>query len=115
MVIILVGKQEMQRVVMQYKALFDRAPVLMNSFDKTNRCILWNSECERLFGWRINELNQQSDPLALFFPDPEMRQQIRSSVNTSPAVDMHEWHPIRRDGQVLTCFGQIFCCLTAQF
>ncbi|MDD7997251.1 diguanylate cyclase (GGDEF domain) with PAS/PAC sensor [Kosakonia radicincitans] len=94
--------KEMQRVVTQYKALFDRAPVLMNSFDKSNRCILWNGECERLFGWSINELNQQPDPLALFFPDPEMRQQIRSSINTSPAVDMHEWHPIRRDGQMLT-------------
>lgn len=94
--------KEMQRVVAQYKALFDRAPVLMNSFDKNNRCILWNGECERLFGWSLSELNQQPDPLALFFPDPAIRQQVRAAVNTSPAVDMHEWHPIRRDGQVLT-------------
>lgn len=94
--------KEMQRIVSQYKALFDRAPVLMNSFDKTNRCILWNGECERLFGWSLDELNQQADPLALFFPDPEVRQKVRASVNTSPAVDMHEWHPIRRDGQTLT-------------
>lgn len=94
--------KEMQRIVTQYKALFERAPVLMNSFDKSNRCILWNGECERVFGWSMNELNQQADPLALFFPDPEVRQKVRASVNTSPAVDMHEWHPVRRDGQVLT-------------
>ncbi|WLI75310.1 sensor domain-containing diguanylate cyclase [Kosakonia sp. H02] len=94
--------KEMQRIVSQYKALFDRAPVLMNCFDKSNRCVLWNGECERLFGWSMKELNQQADPLALFFPDPEVRQKVRAAVNTSPAVDMHEWHPIRRDGQTLT-------------
>lgn len=50
--------KEIQRVITQYKMLFDRDPVLMNSFDKSNRCILWNGECERLFGWTIDELNQ---------------------------------------------------------
>lgn len=93
---------EMQRIVTQYKILFDRAPVLMNSFDRHNRCILWNGECERLFGWRMDELNQQPDPLALFYPDPDVRRQMRAAVNTSPMVDMQEWHPVRRDGEVLT-------------
>lgn len=94
--------KEIQRIITQYKALFDRAPVLMNSFDKNNRCVLWNGECERLFGWTLEELNQQPDPLALFYPDPSVRQRVRSSVNLSATVDMHEWHPIRRDGQPLT-------------
>lgn len=94
--------REMQRIVAQYKALFDRAPVLMNSFDKNNRCIMWNGECERLFGWTIEELNCQPDPLALFFPDDDVRHQIRASVSASPAVDMYEWHPVRRTGEVLT-------------
>lgn len=93
---------ELQRIMTQYRALFERAPVLMNSFDKNNRCVLWNGECERLFGWTLEELNQQPDPLALFFPDPAVRQRVRASANTSAAVDMHEWHPIRRDGQPLT-------------
>ncbi|MBY6259920.1 sensor domain-containing diguanylate cyclase [Phytobacter diazotrophicus] len=94
--------REMHRIVAQYKVLFDRAPVLMNSFDKSNRCILWNGECERLFGWSIEELNCQPDPLALFFPDDEVRHKVRASVSASPAVDMYEWHPVRRTGEVLT-------------
>jgi len=94
--------KELQRIITQYKALFDRAPVLMNSFDKSNRCVLWNGECERLFGWTLEELNQQPDPLALFYPDPRVRQRVRASVNLSATVDMHEWYPIRRDGQPLT-------------
>jgi diguanylate cyclase (GGDEF)-like protein/PAS domain S-box-containing protein len=92
---------ELKNIVNQYRTLFDRAPVLMNSFDKHNRCILWNGECERVFGWTLDEINCQPDPLALFYPDPEIRRQVRESVNYSPTLEMHEWYPHRRDGAVL--------------
>lgn len=94
--------REIQRIVAQYKILFERAPVLMNCFDKNNRCVLWNGECERLFGWTVQELNQRADPLALFFPDAEIRHQVRATVSASSTVDMHEWHPVRRNGDALT-------------
>lgn len=94
--------QEMQRVVTQYKTLFERAPVLMNSFDKFNRCVLWNAECEKVFGWTMAEIGAYADPLALFYPDPEERRRVRESVNVSPLKDMYEWHPLRKDGTKLT-------------
>lgn len=92
---------ELQQIVNQYRILFDQAPVLMNSFDKHNRCTLWNGECERVFGWTVDEINQQPDPLSLFYPDPEVRRRVRESVNISPTLEMHEWFPCRRDGAVL--------------
>ncbi len=92
---------EMKNIVNQYRILFDRAPVLMNSFDKHNRCTLWNGECERVFGWTLEEINHQPDPLALFYPDPDVRRRVRESVNYSPSLEMHEWYPHRRDGAVL--------------
>ncbi|URN99558.1 sensor domain-containing diguanylate cyclase [Leclercia adecarboxylata] len=94
--------KEMQRVITQYKTLFERAPVLMNSFDKHSRCVLWNAECEKVFGWTMAEINAHTDPLALFYPDPEVRRRVRESVNTTPLNDMYEWHPVRRDGAQLT-------------
>lgn len=93
---------ELKNIVNQYRILFDRAPVLMNSFDKHNRCTLWNGECERVFGWTLEEINCQPDPLALFYPDPEVRRRVRESVNYSPNLEMHEWYPRRRDGATLT-------------
>lgn len=94
--------KEMQRVVTQYKTLFERAPVLMTSFDKGNRCVLWNVECEKVFGWSMAEINAHADPLAVFYPDPEERRRVRSSFNVSPLKDMYEWHPLRKDGAQLT-------------
>lgn len=94
--------KEMQRMIAQYKTLFERAPVLMNSFDKRGRCVLWNAECEKVFGWTMAEINAHADPLALFYPDPEVRRRVHESVNTTPLNDMYEWHPVRRDGMQLT-------------
>lgn len=94
--------KEMQRMITQYKTLFERAPVLMNSFDRHSRCVLWNAECEKVFGWTMAEINAHADPLALFYPDPEERRRVRESVNTTPLNDMYEWHPLRRDGVQLT-------------
>lgn len=94
--------QEMQRVVTQYKTLFERAPVLMNSFDRHNRCVLWNAECEKVFGWSMAEVSAHADPLALFYPDPDERRRVRESVRFSPLKDMYEWHPVRKDGTPLT-------------
>ncbi|WP_312973841.1 sensor domain-containing diguanylate cyclase [Atlantibacter sp.] len=94
--------QELQQISEQYKILFERAPVLMNSFDRNGRCTLWNGECERVFGWTIEEINQAEDPLALFYPDPVIRSEVRESINSSPLTAMKEWHPLRRDGTTLT-------------
>ncbi len=93
---------EMQRVVTQYKTLFERAPVLMTSFDRHNRCVLWNSECEKVFGWSMVEINAHPNPLALFYPDPEERRRVRDSIHISSLKDMYEWHPLRKDGLQLT-------------
>ncbi len=60
--------KEMQHVIAQYKVLFDRAPVLMNSFDKNNRCILWNGECERLFGWSTGTTQPAARSISIVFP-----------------------------------------------
>lgn len=94
--------QEMQRVVTQYKTLFERAPVLMNAFDRHNRCVLWNAECEKVFGWSMAEISTHADPLTLFYPDPEERRRVRESVHISPLKDMYEWHPVHKDGTPLT-------------
>ena len=57
----------------RYEAILDHAPVLVDSFGADGRCLIWNKECERTFGWTIEEINSHENPLSLFYPDPTVQ------------------------------------------
>ncbi|WP_447919906.1 sensor domain-containing diguanylate cyclase [Achromobacter aegrifaciens] len=92
----------LNEVIAQFRALFRAAPVLINAFDADGRCILWNDACERRFGWSETEIKQSHDPLALFYPDPQVRERVRDSVGARPDRSFREWQPRTRDGEQLS-------------
>jgi PAS domain S-box-containing protein len=71
---------------------------MMDAFDADGRCILWNRECERIFGWTLAELNAHGDPLSLFYPDPQVRKEVMESVTAMPSGTFREWRPLTKDG-----------------
>lgn len=92
----------LREVVAQYEALFQNAPVLINAFDEQGKCLLWNEACERRFGWRREEINRHAEPLALFYPDPEIRARVIDSVGRAPHPSFREWQPLARNGERLS-------------
>ena len=82
----------------RFRAIHEYAPLMMDAFDKDGRCILWNRECERVFGWTMAELNAHGDPLSLFYPDPQIREEVIQSVTETPGEAFREWHPLTKDG-----------------
>ncbi|WP_430222538.1 diguanylate cyclase domain-containing protein [Paenalcaligenes sp. Me52] len=91
----------------QYDKLFNQAPVLINSFDMDGRCVVWNKECERVFGWKREELFNSPDPLALLYPDAIQRSAARHSIFTRE-VSFQTWHPRTKQGHRLsTLWGNI--------
>lgn len=92
----------LRQVVAQYEALFHEAPVLINAFDEHGKCRLWNEACERRFGWTREEINRHAEPLALFYPDPDIRARVLDSVGLAPHRSFREWHPQTRDGERLS-------------
>ncbi|WP_417607146.1 PAS domain S-box protein [Oceanimonas baumannii] len=78
------------RFMNRLKSLFLRVPVLINGFDTAGRCILWNNECERVFGWSFEELEHQAAPIEIFYPDAEERQRVIGTLQGSA------WYRIQR-------------------
>jgi diguanylate cyclase (GGDEF)-like protein/PAS domain S-box-containing protein len=92
----------LRETVAQYEAVFQTAPVLVNVFGDDGKCLLWNEECERRFGWSMEEVNAHPEPLALFYPDPLVRSRVQASVSDEPSRIFLEWYPRTRSGEVLT-------------
>jgi two-component system cell cycle sensor histidine kinase/response regulator CckA len=82
----------------RFRAIHEYAPLMMDAFDTDGRCILWNRECERIFGWTLAELNAHGDPLSLFYPDPQVRKEVMESVTAMPSGTFREWRPLTKDG-----------------
>jgi len=85
----------------RFKAIYENAPVLINAFDIDGRCVLWNNECQKTFGWTIDEIRAHGDALSLFYPDPVTRDEVIRTVTTDPDAHFREWHPVTKDGNTL--------------
>jgi len=92
----------------RFKAIYENAPVLINSFDESGRCLLWNKESEKTFGWTMEELNQHKNPLELFYPDKKIQNEVIKSLTIKGKTDFREWHPLTKDGSVRICMWANF-------
>ncbi|MCP4289563.1 MAG: response regulator, partial [Gammaproteobacteria bacterium] len=83
----------------KFRMLFDNAPVLIDAFDENGQCILWNKECENVFGWTLEELNTYDSPLALFYPNPQIQKEVLDTVSSKPEKVFREWRPLTKNGE----------------
>ncbi len=100
----------------RFRKISENAPVLINSFDKDGRCLFWNKQCNKTFGWTIEEINEQESSMALFYPDPAVCEEVIRTVTIDPDGSFREWHPVTKDGKILSMMwanfslpnGQVF-------
>ena len=59
---------------------------------------MWNDECERVFGWRFDELREHPAPLELFYPEPKELRQVIQTFRELNGSQFREWHPVARNG-----------------
>lgn len=85
----------------RFRILFEISPILINSFDSNYKCLFWNKECERVFGWSKEELNEHNNVLSLFYPDAEDQLDIKNSFNKIENIVFKEWHPITKQKEKL--------------
>lgn len=64
----------------KFRMISEFAPVMIDSFDRLGNCVLWNQQCQTELGYTQQEITDHPDPLALFYPDPDIRQAVLSSI-----------------------------------
>ncbi|OQY34224.1 MAG: hypothetical protein B6241_05400 [Spirochaetaceae bacterium 4572_59] len=69
------SEKDLQESEEKFRTIFENAPILIDSFDQSGRCTLWNKECENVYGWTIEELNSADDALSLIYPNPDRQPQ----------------------------------------
>ncbi|MDX1809583.1 MAG: PAS domain-containing sensor histidine kinase [Sulfurospirillaceae bacterium] len=86
-----------------FTMLFDIAPIFIDAFDGNGRCYLWNKECERVFGWTIEELNAHENTSALFFPDPKDQAIFLDAFSSKKESHYQEMSPMSKSGELIPC------------
>jgi len=92
----------------RFRMIYEHAPVMIDAFDGNGRCVMWNKECEKVFGWTAKEIFSHENPLILFYPDPEVQRQVVETVTSKPEKVFREWKPRRKDGSETTCLWANF-------
>ncbi|MGA3158829.1 MAG: PAS domain S-box protein [Steroidobacteraceae bacterium] len=86
------------------RALVEGLPVLMDAFDEDGVIVAWNKECERVTGYRAEEII--GNPLAIewLYPDPDYRAAMLDDAqkHSMHAYRNRAWDLRTKDGKIRT-------------
>jgi PAS domain S-box-containing protein len=101
-------KAQLSESETRFRTLFDIAPVMIDAFDAQGNVVLWNKECERVFGWSREELLRHEKPLALFYPEASDREKFAHSLHPDNDKVFQEWHPTTKNGdRIVTMWANV--------
>ncbi len=74
-------------------------PVLMNAFDDQGNIVFWNRECERVTGYRADEVLGNPDAMKMLYPDQAYREEmIHKWLEDDEGYLAREWEITCKDG-----------------
>jgi PAS domain S-box-containing protein len=62
------------------RTIVERMPVMMDAFDADGVCVAWNAECERVTGYRAEEVVGNPGAFEMIYPDREYRERMLAEL-----------------------------------
>lgn len=85
------------------RAILEGMPVMLDAFDEHGVLIAWNRECERVTGYRAEELIGNPKAMELLYPDSNYRERMISQWSQRGDDYLRwEWDIVRKDGDTRT-------------
>jgi PAS domain S-box-containing protein len=86
------------------RALVEGLPVLMDAFDENGLIVAWNKECERVTGYRAEEVIGNPQALEWLYPDPDYRTAMLEDAqkHAAQAYRNRAWDLRTKSGKIRT-------------
>jgi PAS domain S-box-containing protein len=98
------AEQTLRESEQRLRSMVENLPVLMDAFDDQGLIVAWNKECERVTGYRAEEILNNPKALELLYPDSAYRSAMFSDARTRrrQAYRGREWNLRCKDGSIKT-------------
>ncbi|NJP11251.1 MAG: PAS domain S-box protein [Leptolyngbyaceae cyanobacterium RU_5_1] len=97
------AEEQLRQSEKHLRAVLQTMPVMMDAFDPDWNIIVWNQECERVTGYRADQVVGNPEILELLYPNPAYRQQMIAAWNDrGNSYRDWEWDITCKDGSIKT-------------
>lgn len=87
--------EDLRNSELQFKSLFEIAPIMILGLDEINNIILWNKECEKFTGYSIEEINALDNPFKEIINSEDEYAFFETQI-TNPSGQFHEYTLINK-------------------
>lgn len=84
-------QDDLKRQNEAFQAIFDSIPIMVDFLDADGNLLMINKATVDILGWTLQDLEAADDALALYYPDPEYRQEVIKSIQDRNG----EWREFR--------------------
>ncbi|RXQ96084.1 PAS domain S-box protein [Ancylomarina salipaludis] len=99
--------KELKKSEMQFKSLFEIAPIMILGVDENKRICLWNKECEKVTGYTLKEIQNIDNPFELLLKYSEESKALNKHM-TMPNGKFCEYTIINKNKELRNQFWASF-------
>lgn len=93
-------RQQLEHQKELLQMIFDHIPVMVCLFDDSMQFTLVNRYWVEKLGWTLEEIQQYTNPIAVFYPDPAIRQEVLDFM-ISATPGWRDFETVTKDGGIL--------------